>query len=145
RIALFAVPVLAHLFWRHAYYGSWVPSTFSAKTGDVRQQFEGGRRYLAGWLEHAGPIVFISTYAVGLGIVRRHRELLTVAALFFGVCGYVLLVGGDWMSYFRFMAPAEPWAFLLCGVAVREIFQTKDRAAWIALVLFSLWLIPLRI
>ena len=39
----------------------------------------------------------------------------------------VWLVGGDWMSYFRFMAPAEPFCFLLVCVGARALIQTKDR------------------
>jgi len=145
RGALFVAPLCVHVLWRHSYYGEWTPATLSAKTGDFEKQFNGGRRYLGDWLEHAGPVVFLSLYGIGLGIARKQRELLTVTALFAAVCGYILLIGGDWMSYFRFMAPAEPWVFLLCGIAIREIFQTQHRAAWIALALFALWMVPLRI
>src|SRR5262249_45377917 len=38
RAALFVVPVAAHLVFRKAYYGAWLPNTFTAKTGDLRQQ-----------------------------------------------------------------------------------------------------------
>lgn len=145
RGALFVLPVAIHVLWRHSYYGEWFPATLAAKTGDLEQQLRGGQRYIADWVRHAGPVVFLATYGLGLAIVRRQRDLLTVGALFAGVTSYVLLVGGDWMTYFRFMAPAEPWVFLLAGVAIREIFQTRHHAAWIALALLGGWVVPERI
>jgi len=145
RAALFAGPVLAHLLWRHSYYGTWTPATLAAKTGDLAAQIRSGRNYVADWMAHTGPVVFFALYGLGLAISRRQRELATVVALFAGICVYVVLVGGDWMSFFRFMAPAEPWAALASGVAIRELFATRDRAAWIALVLFGAWMVPLRI
>lgn len=136
---VFATPLAAHLLWRHAYYGAWVPATLSAKTGDLSQQWSGGKAYLLGWIEHAGPIVFLSIYGLGIGVARRSREVLSIAAVFVVVLGYVLLVGGDWMSYFRFMTPAEPYCFLLVGLGARRIAETRDRAAVVALALFGLF------
>lgn len=136
---VFAVPIASHYLWRYGYYGEWTPSTLSAKTGDLRQQYRGGRAYLTGWIDHAGVVVFIALYGLALGFVRRNREIVTIGIVFFATCGYVWLVGGDWMSYFRFMAPAEPFCFLLVCVGARALIQTKDRAAILACVLFGAW------
>ena len=43
--ALFAAPVAAHMLWRHSYYGSWLPNTLGAKTGNLWQQVHGGSDY----------------------------------------------------------------------------------------------------
>ncbi|MEM6295902.1 MAG: hypothetical protein AAGA54_31815 [Myxococcota bacterium] len=139
RGVLFAAPLALHLLWRHDYYGAWLPATLSAKTGNLRQQVEAGKGYLEGWLQHAGPIVFLMLYGIAVGVVRKHRETLTLAAVFTAICGYVLLVGGDWMSYFRFMAPAEPYAFLLVGMTVRAIIEHRKAAPILALGGFLTW------
>jgi len=48
RGALFAVPVAAHLLWRHSYYGAWLPNTLSAKTGNLDGQIQNGWSWYAG-------------------------------------------------------------------------------------------------
>ena len=133
RCVLFVVPLMAHLAWRYGYYGSLLPSTLDAKTGDLRSQLKAGRSYVLDWVDHCGLVLFIGFYGIALGLVKRHRELITIALVLFAVLGYVVLVGGDWMSYFRFLTPAEPYAFLLVGVATRELWQTHNKAAWLAL------------
>jgi arabinofuranosyltransferase len=136
---VFVVPIVIHLLWRRAYYGAWVPSTLSAKTGDLVQQWQGGKGYVLGWMEHAGPVVFVALYGLGIGVARASREVLSIAAVFVGVVAYVLLVGGDWMSYYRFMAPAEPYCFALVCLGIRRVVETRDRAALVALALFGLF------
>lgn len=142
---VFVLPVATHLLWRHAYYGEWLPTTFTAKTGDLAAQWKSGNRYVRDWIEHVGPAVLFSCYGFALGVVRRQRETVIVAALFAVAAIYVMFVGGDWMTYFRFMAPAEPWAFVLCCVGIRGIFDTRDPAARLALALCVAWLVPKRI
>ena len=139
RGVVFAAPLVAHMLWRYSYYGSFLPSTLDAKTGDLRAQYKSGRAYTMAWADHAGSVVWLGFYGLALGVVRRKRELLTVAAMFWAMVCYVLLVGGDWMSYYRYLAPAEPYAFLLVCVAAREIVQTHNKAAILALGLFGLW------
>ena len=136
---LFAVPIGAHVLWRHAYYGAWTPATLAAKTGDLKAQWKNGRGYVLAWMNHAGPIMFLWFYGVGLAVSRRSREALTLAVVFLAVAAYVILVGGDWMSYYRFMAPAEPYGFVLICVAVRSLLQSRDRAAVVALGLGLTW------
>ena len=136
---VFVLPLALHLAWRRAYYGSWVPSTLPAKTGDLVQQWKGGKAYVLGWLEHAGPVVFLSLYGLGIGVARKSREVLSIAAVFVAVTVYVLLVGGDWMSYYRFIAPAEPYCFVLVCLAARRLVESRDRAALVALLLFAVF------
>ncbi len=139
RIALFALPIGAHLLWRHAYYGQWTPATFSAKTGDLAAQWKSGRTYVIGWFEHSGPVVFLAFAGVGLSVARRSRELLTITCVMIAVFAYVILVGGDWMSYFRFLAPAEPFVYVLVCVAVRQMAQGRAPAVLVALTLTAAW------
>jgi hypothetical protein len=94
---------------------------------------------LLDWVEHAGPIVFFSMFGLGMAVARRSRELGSIVAVFIGVLGYILIVGGDWMSYYRFMAPAEPYCFLLAGAGVRQVVEYRDRAALVALAVFGVF------
>jgi arabinofuranosyltransferase len=138
RGVLFVAPIAAHMLWRHGFYGTWLPNTLSAKTGDFNQQIEGGGRYLNQYATHAGPVLWLALFGLAWAFVERHRELFAVAVTAAAVLGYVLLVGGDWMPYFRFLAPFEPFCFLLVGVGARALFELRERAARLGLVLFLL-------
>ncbi len=148
RIAVFTAPVAAHLAFRRAYYGLWVPFTFVAKTGDVRAQIAGGTAYLRGYLEHAGPVwallpvalVFFALRRVALGVAAG----LAVATF----AAYVVLVGGDWMKFFRFFVPIEPIGFALCGATLRAALDHRRlpvRLAAGALLAAALWQRPAKL
>jgi arabinofuranosyltransferase len=137
RMILFALPVAAHLLWRHSYYGAWLPNTLSAKTGDLTQQLNGGSDYVRRYAQHAGAFLWLGLASAAAAIVDHRRAGLAIAsiALLFGV--YVVFVGGDWMPYFRFIAPAEPFAFLLADDALRAIAARRERAASLAIAAFG--------
>ncbi|WP_437290776.1 hypothetical protein [Sorangium sp. So ce406] len=137
RLLAFALPVAAHLLWRHSYYGAWLPNTLAAKTGNFAQQLQGGSDYVRKYAQHAGAFLWLGLVSVASSIVHRRRSGLAIAsiALLFGV--YVVVVGGDWMPYFRFLAPAEPFAFLLVDDAIRAIAARRERAASLALAAFG--------
>ncbi|AGP36231.1 hypothetical protein SCE1572_18080 [Sorangium cellulosum So0157-2] len=137
RLATFALPVAAHLLWRHSYYGAWLPNTLAAKTGNFSQQLQGGSDYVRKYAQHAGAFLWLGLFSVASSLVHRRRSGLAIAsiALLFGV--YVVFVGGDWMPYFRFLAPAEPFAFLLADHAIRAIAARRERAASLAIAAFG--------
>ncbi|MFO0588794.1 MAG: hypothetical protein U0441_14685 [Polyangiaceae bacterium] len=132
RAALFVAPIAAHLAFRRLYYSAWLPNTFAAKTGDLAAQIEGGRRYLLAYVEHVGPLLAIVPLGVVLAIARRRADLGAIAAIAIAVPIYVLVVGGDWMPAHRFLAPFEPFAFLLVDAAARALLEAfrpiEDRA-----------------
>jgi arabinofuranosyltransferase len=123
RGAIFLVPVACHTLWRHAYYGTWLPNTAMAKLGNLTEQIAGGKRYLLEYGQHTWPVLLLGLFGLCVAIVARHRDALTVAALAFAVTGYVLVVGGDWMPYYRFMAPFEPFCFLLACLGARALLD----------------------
>ncbi|AKT41389.1 hypothetical protein [Chondromyces crocatus] len=143
RLLAFALPVVAHLAFRKAYYGAWVPNTLAAKTGDITQQLRSGSDYLRNYLSHAGPAIWLGIGSIAGALVRGRRDALAIAsiAILFGT--YVLLVGGDWMPYFRFLAPAEPFLFLLVDDAARALADRRERTARVAVLGFlfvvALW------
>ncbi len=132
RAALFVGPIAAHVIFRRAYYGTWLPNTFEAKTGNLHQQIEGGLRYLKAYPAHAGPVVYVALGGLALAIAKRRRDLGAIAAIAIAVLAYVVLVGGDWMPYFRFLAPFEPFCFLLVDAVARGLLEewsaVEDRA-----------------
>lgn len=136
RGALFALPVIAHLLWRKSYYGAWLPNTLSAKTGNINGQVVAGWGYVQNYVAHAGPVLYFALFGAALGYVLRRRDMVSIAAIGVAVMGYVTLVGGDWMPFFRFMAPFEPFVFLMVDVAMRDIADRRGRAASIALAAF---------
>jgi arabinofuranosyltransferase len=123
RGAIFLVPVACHTLWRHAYYGTWLPNTAMAKLGNLSEQIAGGKRYLMEYGQHTWPVLLLGLFGLCVAIVARHRDALCVAALAFAVTGYVLVVGGDWMPYYRFMAPLEPFCFLLACLGGRALLD----------------------
>lgn len=136
RIAAFAAPVALHLLFRKSYYGAWLPTTLSAKTGDFTQQLRGGSDYIRNYFLHAGPVIWIGLGSIAISMVRRKRDGLSIAAMGSVFVFYVLLVGGDWMPYFRFLAPAEPFLFLLADDALRGLIERRERAASLGALVF---------
>jgi hypothetical protein len=137
RLALFAAPLAAHLLWRHSYYGAWLPNTLSAKTGEVDTQIGQGVGYVKGYIDQASPVVWLALFALAKGLMERRRALLALAAITVAFTGYVVLVGGDWMPFHRFLAPAEPFLLLLVDVAARDVLERRSREATLALALFG--------
>jgi hypothetical protein len=129
RGVLFALPVAAHVAFRHAYYGTWLPNTLSAKTGgNVLDQFQFGLGYVQQYVAHAGPVVWLAIAGIAVGAANRRRDILALAAIGIVVVLYVALVGGDWMPYFRFLSTFEPFCFLLVDVGARAIIDRRERA-----------------
>ncbi len=134
-LALFAVPVAAHLLWRHHVYGAWLPNTFYAKVPGWR--FEIGLPYLATFLiEHAAffvaPIVLAGFVRPGDACRRANVAFAwgVVAAYML----YIAAVGGDHFEY-RLLHPILPILALLVadGCAVVEGQIKNARSAAIAL------------
>ena len=144
RAALFILPIAAHLVWRRLYYGAWVPNTLGAKTGNLQAQLQAGLGYVRNYALHAGPVLYLALLGLGLAIAKRRRDLLAISTIALAVAGYVVLVGGDWMKYFRFLAPFEPFCFLLIDLGVRRAVDRRDAATNLAIAFFALFTISHR-
>ena len=138
RGGLFLAPVVSHFLWRKSYYGSWLPNTLSAKTGDVRQQLAGGLDYVEKFIVHGGPVVYLVCFGVAAGFAWRHRWVLAFACLTLLGATYVVLVGGDWMPIYRFMAPVQPFLFLLIGLATRVLVEKQSKLVNYGLLVLAL-------
>ena len=146
---LFAGMMLAHALWRHSYYGTWLPNTALAKTGTLAQQLRRGERYMLSYGEHAWPVLVLTCLGAAIAVVafiaylrarrgsgdgQRRIDALAITALAGVSSTYVLVIGADWMPYFRFLAPFEPFAFVLACFAVRTIaghlISAMSRLQW---------------
>ena len=56
-------------------------------------------------------IIWLAVLGAAVGIVARRRDIIAITVLTILIAAYVSLVGGDWMPYFRFLAPFEPFCF----------------------------------
>jgi arabinofuranosyltransferase len=145
RGALFLVPVGIHILWRHAYYGKWIPNTAYAKTGNLQGQIDAGWAYVQSYSTHAGPLLWLALFGVAVGVVTRRREIISAAMVSVFFVAYVVSVGGDWMPFFRVMAPFEPFCFLLVDVGARAILDRRERAPALLLMIFGVAMVVHRI
>lgn len=109
---------------RLAYYGWLMPNTYYAKVAFTLEVYERGLVYLAEWLVPAAALLLCHGLAAWRGALSRaglagHGVLLLVWL------GYVVLVGGDFMPAFRFLAPLVP---LLCLGAALGIATLRAAA-----------------
>ena len=119
----------AHLLWRHATYGEWLPNTFFAKTGDVMGQVRTGVPYVAWFLPpYVLPWVILPSL-VAPGWRRRlwrSIEWRRSLAVIGGWIAYTLVIGGDMLGMFRMFAPILPLV-IACGTTA--LITTPARPA----------------
>lgn len=121
--AVFAVPYLAYLAWRGAFYGSLVPNTVVAKTG-YGEQLRAGLSYLAAFL----PVSFTLLY-LGLRPYAHRRAMPAAQAYLWCLCALwallVVLFGGDWMLLHRFFVPVLPLLYILAGAGLSHLVAAQ--------------------
>ena len=118
-----SIPFLAVIvpwtLWRLRYYGHLVPNAIKAKEGmDPTYQAALGLVYIWGFLKANWPILFLftvcSVFLHSLGPRRPSERATGPLGLFLlAYVVYVVLVGGDWMPAWRFLAPMVPLASCL--------------------------------
>jgi arabinofuranosyltransferase len=139
---LVGLTVLAHELWRLSYYGSWLPNTFYAKTGDLRFQMQAGAAYL-GW-----PLAFFAGGPLALALVahglkRRSVPCSISAVAFSGWILYVGTIGGDGLPMYRFLVPALPFLAILIVSALARLHDSRPRAAdLLAAFLLAMTIVP---
>ncbi len=136
-IAIFLVPYLAYYIWRYYYYGYLLPNTFYAKTGGGWHQMLRGAEYILDFLHFYGlPLLII--LAGYLFYHTKKAEDLFISLLCMVYFAYIIYIGGDWMPFYRFLAPVLPLLYLLGGLGFRSIMvglgKTSD-SRWLALVI----------
>jgi arabinofuranosyltransferase len=112
-LALAAAPMAAHLGFRLAYYGDWLPNTYYLKVAGRSGLAWLGLGYAKGFVAEYPAALVLAAAAVFTSRDRRVRLLL----LPMGLAGLrLVLVGPDMFDHHRFLAPILP--IVLVGAAV---------------------------
>ena len=119
---------------RFLVHEHWLPLTAQAKTGWALWRWERGAFY-AGSMLLAMPALVVLVLAP-LIVQREYRRLASVGTLaVLAMLGWSVLVGGDFMAYGRFLAPALGFVtFAAAALAKRHV--------WLPLSLCGLSLLP---
>jgi hypothetical protein len=141
-ILLFLAPlalIAAHLLWRHAYYGSWLPNTYFAKADlpfDVRLRT--GSRYVGRAATAFAPMLL----AAGILCAFR-RDRRAIAALAVTACwaSIVAGLGGDHFVLFRFLVPVLPLVLLAMALAPAPHDHSRWHLTTLAALAASPWLL----
>ena len=118
------VSVVAQLIWRQVVFGQWLPNTVAAKTGGGAEVIGRGLRQVATWaLVSLTPLIAFALAFPALRHTSSRARVAAGASLFvaLGFVAYNVLVGGDWMPFFRFLAPCTPALALLAAVGIDRV------------------------
>lgn len=125
-LMIFAVPLLVHLMWRRAYYGQWLPNTWTIKAHGALLRDTYGTAYVEAWLA-ALPLLYVSP----LALLLRLRHLLLVLPMV-AVVIYGWSVGGDFMAYSRFYVVATGLLAALVGWLLADAARLLARRLSVA-------------
>jgi arabinofuranosyltransferase len=157
KLALWATPLLivpAHVLWRHAVYGAWLPNTYYAKTIAGRFWWQSGLRYCLSFvIEYSLWIWLLLSLIVVVGWARQVRSLKDLAqgsfaqvAVCLAVLGqflyYTIVIGGDHFEYRVYSQLILPIFITFLWLA--NALGLKARGAAMLFVLFITlsWPIP---
>ncbi len=130
-----AVAVVGQELARRAYYGAWVPNTYTLKLGKIPIASRLHRGALAlewGLFAEFGAVVVLA--AAGIALTRDARTraaLIAVGAAFVAAAAYSVWVGGDaweWMGFAnRYMTPAVAALMVPAAFGVQQVADRLDR------------------
>lgn len=107
----FALGFVLFLLWRRSVHGDWLPNTVHAKAGLSSETLARGARYVGTFLLLCPAMLL----ALAGGLLSG-RLGLGLAGMLAGGLAYSAAAGGDWMPFFRFLAPVAP--FVAWGIAL---------------------------
>jgi arabinofuranosyltransferase len=146
--AIVATVLVAHLLWRHHFYGEWLPNTWAVKRHGVDLRATWGTAYLGAWAIGGGFVALLPA----LFFVRRHSLPWLIATL--ASLAWAWWVGGDFMAYGRFVLPATTFAALFFGASLIEMRSLVVRrgaprqlaiGVGVSIALILVWRIPERV
>ena len=132
RLVMFAAPVVAHLAFRRAYYGRWLPQTFWAKVHEASPG--AGAAYAGSWAAKEWPLLVLASAGAVLAVRARHRFQWACVAVAGALIIYIVSIGGDWMPGWRHLVVVEPFVFVLADAGVRELLERAGRRGGAALL-----------
>jgi hypothetical protein len=143
-LGLAALLPIAHLLFRHAYYGEWMPNAYFLKVMGSPGRLSRGLGYAGSFgLAYALPLALA---VFGVARDRRRREALLLGGVAVSV-GYSVIAGGDLWWASRFMAHAVPVVLALAAAAAARSVPPARR--WhvpaMAVLLAFVWLRTARV
>jgi arabinofuranosyltransferase len=124
-ISLLVAILIAHLAFRLAYYGEWLPNTYHAKVGG-RTWWSMGLAYIAAFSVEYVVLLWLPLLAAawigkkGSGSVPARAALLTGAIVPF--VAYVVAIGGDHFEY-RPLDLVFPFAYVLMADGAEYLYS----------------------
>lgn len=129
-LALAGGPLAGHLLFRLAYYGEWLPNTWTIKQHGRLLRDTFGAWYVTTWFDALRLV-----WAAPLALLLRARHV-TLALPALAVLGYAWSIGGDFMAYGRFLTVATALTAGLVGwllvEAAGRVFEDRGRAGAVA-------------
>ena len=122
RRSLFVAAALVlggHFLGRYAYYGAWLPNTYTLKVVDFPMKVAHGVAYARFLFWFWGGIMALHLVSMR---VHRHPMIGWVGLVVWARVAYVALVGGDELPEMRFLVPVVPLAALGAMAAADQIF-----------------------
>lgn len=125
RLKRYVPPLVAALglllLARYLYFGELLPNTVRAKGSLTEEALLRGWRCLASYflvLLSPALVLLLAPLSLRGGRLRSTGSALVVTLAGFGWC---VFVGGDWMAFFRFLAPFTPFLALLLAGALASL------------------------
>src|SRR4029453_4966252 len=113
-----------HEIWRHAYYGQWLPNTFTAKVGiPGAALLSAGVGYAATFAKSAAPALVALVIAIRRAPRSASLSLQTPALAIAWMTLLIILTGGGHFGLFRFFVAAVALTAVLVG-RVADAFLT---------------------
>ncbi len=144
-----AIIFLIYNFWRFDYYDSLLPNTFYAKaTGDPAERIAVGIEYSVRFILFNGGLLFFLILIPLLGKMKTNPSVYRAVEFCVGGLFFVVYSGGDWMPFWRFMAPLIPMLGYLMGLGLHLLwnrlktsdakYKKRDLATLVLIALFCL-------
>lgn len=125
---------LPYALWKAVYFQTLLAGPMGTKLHLGVPTVMRGLKYVLGILaSHVTPLVGLAGVAVAA--TPRWRSLAGGPALLaLGVTGYAVVVGGDYMPFFRFLVPGMAFLAICTGLVFEEVLEAGGRIRATALV-----------
>ncbi len=101
--------------WRWSTFGEFLPATVHAKVGFSLESLARGGAYVATQVLSSVWLLLVVPGALVGWRRERRAQALALVLLPLGLAAYAALVGGDWMSFGRFLVPGLAFVALLAA------------------------------
>lgn len=123
-IVSFLIFIFALTLWRYLYYGDILPNTFYAKSDPLWFNLKLGSNYVLKLFQAYPIYLFFIAHPLFRKFEQKELSFIYFVSLVY--IAYVILIGGDWLYYFRFLLPVIPLICLLISGNISSI-QKKSK------------------